>query len=246
MATPRKVEAGRSNRTEKLDHAPERGRESRTEKRGMRAVETERRVKEALREKSSSPEGERAASQRKRAEIAENIVMKKVPEGSIGRRDDTASMRYMEKKEFDREFRERDPGARQAEIDRTLGFRDPRDNKAFVKEGSDTLSTAVHEKLHQKSNCDLPTNFKEGITEHLARREAGAMGDLKQIDARGREIPRPTVYEKETMMVLKVSAVVGDKPIEQAYFERRTDLLKQQYESAMGKGSFDRLLRAFQ
>jgi len=246
MAGKRRMEAARSNRTEKLDHAQERAREGRAEKRGMCSVAPERRVKESLREKASASDAERTASQRKRAEITEKIVMKNVPEGAIGRRDDTAGMRYRDAHDYAREIQAREPGISPGEIERTPGFHDPRDNKAFVREGTDTLSTSIHEKLHQKSNCDLPTNFKEGITEYLARREAGPMGALKQIDSQGREIPQPKYYEKETVLVQQLSGVVGDRAIEQAYFERRTDLLKQQYESAMGKGSFDRLVKSFQ
>ena len=85
------------------------------------------------------------------------------------------------------------------------------------------------------------------MTEHFTRQGTGEIGRLKDIDSRGREIPRPgSDYERDREIVGKLSATVGDAPLRAAYFDGKTDELRQNVDSALGSGSFQKMSKALE
>ena len=183
-------------------------------------------------------------SSHKRAEITENLVRGDMPDTARRRLDNTRDFNFNTDKEFNRELKRREPSTTEGEAKRTLGFHDPRDNQAHVRDGGNTLETALHEKYHQKSDSHLSTRLNEGVTEYMAREKAGGIGQLRDIDNRGRDITPPKAYEKEVDAVRKMSATVGDKGIRSAYFEGKSDELRKSFDSAQGDGAFERLRNA--
>jgi len=178
----------------------------------------------------------------KRSEIVEDMVNKRFPVSSDKQRDNTADFHYADKNEFEKELRQRDPAGTDRNIDLTQGFYDSEDRQAFVKDHGNTLVTSLHEKLHQKSNSELPTRLNEGITEHYARQGAGAMGILRKFDRHGNEISKPlSDYEKEVQLVSKMEAIIGKEPIRRAYFDGDTRNLEMRFDSALGQGAFKQL-----
>jgi len=195
-------------------------------------------------EKSSDfgAKNEARESSRKRSEIVENQVRSDMPDTSRRRLDNAKDFHFQDSGKFESELKKRDPSASDDMNSRTMGYHDGRDNQAFVRDKGDTYTTALHEKLHQKSESNLSTRMNEGVTEYLAREKAGGIHNLKNIDDRGREIPKPqSDYEKEVASVRKLSATVGDDAIKSAYFEGKTGELRNALDRAQGEGSFDRL-----
>jgi len=182
---------------------------------------------------------ELTATREKKSEIIENMVQSDFPISAEKRMDNAKDFYYLGENEFTEEARYRNISSTEEDIGRIEGFYDGKDGKAFVKDQGDTLVTSIHEKLHQKSMSELPSRLNEGITEHFARKEAGAWGELKNIDSGGKEIPKiPSDYEKEVEIVRKLEATVGEKPLNAAYFEGRTDILKSHVDSLLGDGAF--------
>jgi hypothetical protein len=187
------------------------------------------------------------ASRAKREEVLEEIINKEVPVAREKRIDNTQDLHLIDEKEYAEELKKRDPRIRDSEIKDIPGFHDPRDRQAYVRDTGDTLTTGLHEKMHQKSQSELPTRFNEGLTEYFAREKAGAMGNLKSFDKHGREVRKPkSDYEKEVQVVMKLEANVGREPLDKAYFEGKTDALKQHVETAFGEGSYDKITGALE
>ncbi len=184
---------------------------------------------------------EKQATRDAKADITENIVSKSFPLNETKRGDNSRDFHFQGKNDFVQEYDKRasdkDPEAKQV-----LGYHDNRDNQAFVRDQGNTLETAVHEKLHQKSKSELPPRLNEGVTEHFSRQGAGEVGRLKNIDSRGREILQPgSDYERDREIVGKLSATVGDAPLRAAYFDGKTDELQQHTDSVLGRGAFQNM-----
>jgi len=187
------------------------------------------------------------AERQKKAEIVEEMVSKDFPLSSEKRLDNAKDFHYADTREFGNELEKRDGAATEEDKRLTEGFYDSGDKQAFVKNEGDTLKTSIHEKLHQKSMSELPTRTNEGVTEYLARQEAGSIGDLKNIDSRGRDIPKPlSDYEREVNIVGKLDALVGDKPINSAYFDGKTEVLREHVDNALSEGSFQKISDALE
>jgi hypothetical protein len=191
---------------------------------------------------------ETEASRRKREEIVEKIISEKNGVAGKGEaKDNTHDFHLVDEREYRNELKIRDPNVSDSEIDYIGGFQDPVDNQAFVPDRGDTLLVSCHEKLHQKSNSDLPTRLNEGLTEYFAREKAGAIGNLKNIDQHGREIPKPkSDYEREVGIVRKLDASIGREPLDKAYFEGRTDILKSEVDAIFGEGSYEKITTALE
>ncbi len=192
-------------------------------------------------------EKEKSELREKKSEIIEGMVTKDFPISSEKRLDNARDFHYLDKKEFAEELKHRDTSITERDIEPTEGFYDVRDKQAFVKDTGDTLEKSIHEKLHQKSISELPTRLNEGITEYFTREEAGAWGELKNIDAHGRELPKiPTDYEKEVEIVRKLDATIGKEPLHAAYFEGKTEVLKNHVDNILGNGAFDKINNALE
>ena len=187
------------------------------------------------------------AEREKKSEILEGMVSRDFSLDPEKRFDNTKDFHYAGPGEFEEELKKREPSTTNLDARLTDGFYDPRDNQAYVREGDNTLKTGIHEKLHQKSMSELPTRLNEGVTEYLARREAGPYGDLKKIDERGREIAQAkSDYEKEVEVVHKLSALIGEKPIRAAYFNGDTATLRSAVDKELGDGAFNKLSEALE
>lgn len=190
---------------------------------------------------------DRSAERQKKAEIVEEMVSKDLPISPEKRLDNARDFHYADEKEFGEELEERYSSTTEEDKKLIDGFYNSRDNQAFVKEDGDTFKTSIHEKLHQKSMSELPTRLNEGVTEYMAKREAGPMGDLKYIDNRGMVIPKaPSDYEKEVETVSKLSALVGDKNINSAYFEGKTEQFRISVDGVLGDGAFKKISEALE
>jgi len=190
---------------------------------------------------------ERTTERQKKAEIVEGMVSRDFPINPEKRLDNAKDFHYADTGEFGNELEKRDSSTTEEDKRLTGGFNDSSDNQVFVKDEGDTLKTSIHEKLHQKSTSELPTRMNEGVTEHLARREAGPWGELKNIDSQGREIPKtPSDYEKEVETASKLSALAGDANIHAAYFEGKTEQLRGAVDSELGEGSFQKVSEALE
>ena len=183
----------------------------------------------------------------KKSEILEDMVARDFPVSSERRLDNSRDFHFSDDQGFEQALKSRDPSTSEGDARRTQGFYDSRDDQAFVRESNNTIVDGLHEKLHQKSMNDLPGRLDEGITEYFARQEAGPVGDLKDIDGRGREILKtPSDYEKEVEIVRKLEATIGRDSIEKAYFEGKSDLLKESVDRTLGEGSFQTIADALE
>ena len=183
----------------------------------------------------------------KKAEIVENMVSRDFPINTEKNADNTRDFHYRDEGSFEKELKQRDSSTTERDAKLTDGFHDSRDNQAFVKENSDTLRTSIHEKLHQKSMSEMPTRFNEGLTEHFSRQEEGALGRLKDIDNRGKEMPKAlSDYEREVEIVKKLESTIGREPLERAYFNGETDVLKSSTDGVLGDGSFQKISNALE
>lgn len=230
--TPEKK--GDRSRTRELNKYPE--------KMKYRELSRNKQLEKKFSEKHSQSLKRTDGDRRKRSEIVEEMVKKELPESSAKQRNNRSDFHYADQSDFEKELKQRDPAGSDKEIEMTQGFYDSSDRQAFVKDQGDTLTTALHEKLHQKSNSELPTRLNEGITEHYARQKAGGMGNLKTFDRHGNEIPKSlSDYEKEVELVRKMEAVIGKEPVRRAYFDGDTRNLEMHFDSAMGQGAFKQL-----
>ena len=217
------------------------------EKKNFKDVPLNKKMEAQFKEKNLKYDRELQATRDKKAEIVEKQVSKDFPLAPEKRSNNSKDLQYADSNEFSKEYKIRDPSAKDHEIQLTEGFYDKRDEQAYVREGKDDYTTALHEKLHQKSKSELPTRLNEGITEHNAKKEAGWMADLKNIDSRGREIPKtPSDYEKDVQIAGKLEATVGRDSLNQAYFEGRTDALKKDINESLGDGSYDKITNALE
>jgi len=199
------------------------------------------------REKSDNYDKDVKAGREKRSEIVEEMVTNDFPVTSEKHSNSSKNFHYVDETEFAKELKEREPLTTQKDVDLTKGFHDRGDDHAFVKEDGDTFVTALHEKLHQKGNSELPTRLDEGMTEHFARKEAGALGELKNIDDQGRNNSKVgSDYENEVEIVGKLEATVGQEPLQKAYFEGKTEILKNHVDSVLGDDAFQRLNEALE
>lgn len=187
------------------------------------------------------------AERQKKAEIVEGMVTRDFPVNPEKRLDNAKDFHYDDAREFGNELEKRDPTTTEEDKRLTGGFHDGSDNQSFVKDEGDTFKTSIHEKLHQKSKSELPIRMNEGVTEYLARQEAGPWGELKNIDSQGREIPQtPSDYEKEVETISKLSALAGDANIHAAYFDGKTEQLRGAVDSELGEGSFQKVTDALE
>jgi len=217
------------------------------EKMNLKEVPLNKKMESKFREKHLDSKSEIDATRDKKSEILENMVSKDFPISPEKQTDNTKDSHYVGKESFERELKKREPSTTESDIKLTRGFHDPRDNQVYIKDQGDTLVTSIHEKLHQKSNSELPTRLNEGITEHFARKEAGGLADLKNYDHHGREIPKAiSDYEKEVEIIQKIEAIIGRNPINKAYFEGKTDILEMHFDSARGQGAFKKLNEALE
>jgi hypothetical protein len=192
-------------------------------------------------------DSETLETQEKKSELIEHMVQHDFPVSPEKRLDNAKDFHYLDDKEFAEQLKQRDPSSTVEDIELTCGFHDARDNQAFIKDKGDTLKTSIHEKLHQKSITELPTRFNEGITEYFARKEAGGWGELKKFDERGREIPKPlSDYEGEVDIVRKLEATIGREPLNAAYFEGKTEVLKNEVDKYLGDGAFQKISDALE
>lgn len=222
------------------------GLERRQELPGKRQPISERDRMETALARRQAGQSEKQATRAAKADIAENIVSKSFPLNEAKQVDNSRDLHFQENDEFDRELHKREPEIGQ-DAQLVDGYYDPLNNQAFVREQRNMLETELHEKLHQKSLSELPTRLNEGVTEYFTRQAAGPMGRLKDFDSRGREIPRPVSdYEQERVIVSKLYATVGDAPLHSAYFDGKTDELRQHVDSALGTGAFDELSSALE
>ena len=196
------------------------------ERRQYKEVPLNKQLEAQFKGKTGQDDREIKAVRGKKSEIIEGMVTKDLHVSPEKRSDDSKDFHYVGTKEFARELKKRNPSTTEKDTCLTVGFHDGNDNQAFVKDRGDTYVTAVHEKLHQKSKSELPTRLNEGITEHFAREKAGALGDLKNINKHGREIPKAKYYEKEVEIAGKLESTIGKKPLNKAYFEGKSDVLK--------------------
>jgi len=216
----------------------ESGLERRQELPRQRQAISERDRVEAALARLQPGQSEKQATRDAKADIVENIVRKSFPLNATKQSDNFRDFHFQGKDEFDQELDKRAPGIRQ-EGKQIMGYHNPQDNQTFVRDHGNTLETAVHEKLHQKSMSELPTRLNEGVTEYFTRQGTGEIGRLKDIDSRGREIPQPiSDYERDREIVGKLSATVGDAPLRAAYFDGNTDELRQNVDNAFGHGAF--------
>lgn len=182
------------------------------------------------------------ANREKRSEITEGMISRGRPLLPEKQKDNSKDLHYLGEKLFAGELKKRDPGVSDGDISLTEGFHDRRDNQAFVKDQGETLTTSLHEKLHQKSQSDLPLRLNEGVTENLAREKAGYVGELKNIDGHGRVIDKPVSdYEHEVRVSRQLDALAGRESLDKAYFLGDSSQLQQRVDAELGKGSFDRL-----
>jgi hypothetical protein len=208
------------------------------------------RIKETDRKPSThKPEQrqERAELGRKsdaRAKIVEDLVSKKYPISPEKRRDQSGDLHFRDDKSFHDEMKRREPQANERDIKDTLGFHDPRDGRAFVRDSHNTLEKATHEKIHQKSKSHMDTSLKEGFTEYFTKETAGPMGQVRDYDRHGREIKRAECYGKERDIASRMDAVADRKTINDAYFHGKTESLRGEVDAAFGKGSFDEINKA--
>ncbi|MBV5338769.1 MAG: hypothetical protein J0665_04310 [Deltaproteobacteria bacterium] len=215
------------------------GLERRQELPGKRQAISERdRVETALARRQTG-QSEKQATRAAKADITEKIVSKSFSLNEAKQGDNSRDFHFQDKDDFDKEVHQWAPDI-DLEGKKVVGYHDPRDNQAFIRDQGNTLETAVHEKLHQKSGSKMPTRLNEGVTEYFTRQGAGEIGRLKNIDNRGREIPHPVSdYEHDREIVGKLSATVGDAPLHAAYFDGKTDELQQHVDSALGPGAFE-------
>jgi hypothetical protein len=189
----------------------------------------------------SSIDGELQETRRDKAAIAERIVVHGQPVGEDGEVDQGRDLHYADTHDFERELTKRDPDATDDDIARTRGFFDPRDRQAFVRD-EEELTVSLHEKLHQKSQSAFSSRLNEGVTELRARELSGGIGRLREIDDRGREIPRtPSDYEREVAVADKLTHLVGDEPVNQAYFGGDSERIETEVDDVLGKGSYREL-----
>lgn len=214
----------------------------RPETMNYREVSQNRQMESQFTEKVASYNTEKQSTRENKSEIIEKQVNDSFPVSDDKSIDNSKDFHFMDKNEFSAELKNRDSSYSESDINRTNGFHDPKDNQAFVLDGENTYKTAIHEKLHQKSKSDMPTRLNEGITENYAREKAGAIGDLKKIDDRGKEINLPkSDYEKDVQMAQKLEAIVGRDSVNKAYFDGKTNELRADVDEALGKGSFDKI-----
>jgi len=221
--------------------------ERRSEFGQYRSVPEHRAIKARFREKIDTQKRELQTERVKKAEIVEEMVLKDFDLSPDKRRDDVKNLHYRNGSEFDREVQRRHPGLTPGEVWRIEGFYDLPSNQAYVRDTGDTLETATHEKLHQKSRSELPTRLNEGMTEHFTRKELGPFVDLKTFDSRGSEIPKPgSDYIKDALIVGKLEATIGPGPMHKAYFEGNTVALRRETDRALGDGTYEQLVQALE
>lgn len=178
----------------------------------------------------------------------EQMVVRDFSVAPEKRLDQARDLAIVDDQEFVAELKAREPELKEEEIERIAGFQDSRDSKAFVREGefSEQWLTSIHEKLHQKSQSELPRAMNEGVTEYLARKEAGWTGELHNYDRHGNEIPRRSAYDGEVEVINKLVARVGDAPLKRAYFQGDTASLQQRVDAELGRGAFVDLCNALE
>lgn len=187
------------------------------------------------------------ANREKRSEITEGMISRGRPLSPEKQKDNSKDLHYLGEERFAGELIKRNPGVSDGDISLTEGFHDRRDNQAFVKDQGETLTTSLHEKLHQKSQSDLPLRLNEGMTENFAREKAGYVGELKNIDGHGSMIDKPVSdYEHEVSVSQQLDALAGRESLDQAYSKGDSQLLQQNVDSEVGKGSFNKIGEALE
>ena len=192
--------------------------------------------------------GEQELRQQKKAEILEHSITEHNPVSPEKRLDQAKDFHYLQDQGFERELHHRDPGSTEQDRKLTEGFHDPRDNQAFVRDLPDGVFNArqgyqvgLHEKLHQKSLSDLPTRLNEGVTEYFARQQAGP--EIRPFTSEEKELAAQHIsdYENEVGIVSKLTATVGEKPFQEAYFNGNTKALKDHIDHHLGDGSYEKI-----
>lgn len=151
----------------------------------------------------------------------------------------------LDEEDFDYQRSEIEPPCTQEERNLLLGYTEDPSRRVVVRDNGDTFVTALHEKYHQVSAGRLPTELNEGITEHLAGRKAGAIGELIKIGPHGEKLPdHNRTYDLSTRAAEKLEAGVGSELMKRAYFEEEVAPLKQATDREFGDGTYDRLVVA--
>lgn len=132
------------------------------------------------------------------------------------------------------------------EDERTLGFNDGRRSHVLVGTGHESATT-VHENLHQLS----ATGSRHGIIE----RSHGERQNVQMNEAITEMLTRRTLgsdygedyslYSENRDAMELIESCMGNEIIYEAYFQNRPELMRNQYESIMGIGSWDQLSDAF-
>ena len=220
---------------------------NRPEKMIHKDVPLNRQMKAQFKEKNTEQNIGRYEARDKKSEIVEKQVTKDFPVTPEKGTDNSKDFHFMDQKELSAEIKKRDSSFTESDISRINGFHDPNDGQAFVKDEGNTYKTAIHEKLHQKSNSELPTRLNEGITEHYAGEKAGAVGELKNIDNRGRELSKPeSDYKHDVKIVNKIEASVGKDALNAAYFDGKSDVLKDSIDKKLGAGAYNEIVDALE
>lgn len=247
MTSQRIEEIPVENQEKKVEHFQTGELKKYPEKMRFQEVPFNKKMESKFREKHLNSINELEAVRAKKSEIVEDMVLKDFPAATEKQTDNVKDFHFADKELFQQEMQKREPSATKSDVELTNGFHDPRDNQVYVKDEGDTLVTAIHEKLHQKSKSELSTRLNEGITEHFARQKAGGLAGLKNFDLHGREIPKAqSDYEKEVEIVNKIEAAIGRNPIKRAYFDGKTDILEMHFDSAKGQGAFSKLNEALE
>lgn len=202
-------------------------------------------------------EQEPAEVRKAKAEAIDAKLARDFPEAreKLGR---TRGVEYLGDEDFDKVRRAH--GVALKEGQELCGFHDRQEGRTFVRENlamSDELRTSFHERLHSispEAQRNLPEALYEGMTEHIAARESGPWGELRDIKVSfqevggGREMVvlsrRPgEAYPEEAKLVSMIESAAGKDAVEKAYFDGDLGLLREKVDQSLGRGSFDEIVR---
>lgn len=134
-----------------------------------------------------------------------------------------------------------------------LGFNNG--NQTYVNcESGYQIPTTVHENLHQLSCNDIynndgniheyrrgisingkDTQINEGITEYYTQKTLGSRYPDQPYSA----------YDHNAHRIGKMESAFGEDNIKEAYFQNKPEILRDDFDSVMGSGSWEELSRAF-
>ena len=127
--------------------------------------------------------------------------------------------------------------------------------KSYVKSnGPHPQKTAIHEHNHQLSCNDVKNKFgrvieyRRGVSINRRDRQVNeALTEYFTKKMMGSEYPaNPNVSYKNNMLRMeKMASAFGEDILKEAYYQNKPQLLKEKYESVMGKDIWERLSKAF-